>query len=175
MNQRKFYLFRIDMKYVRDLHNVDSRVISVSPQLHKEKRVFLGIVVLCNSREYIIPLSHPKEKHQKMKSKADFDKIVNKNGKLLGVLNYNLMIPVNNTQIQKFNFNIHPSDSPEMVHYKNLCREELLWCRKNHEMIMNKANVLYELCTSDSNYKGKSRCLDFKKLEQVCDRYNEKQ
>ena len=96
MNQRKFYLFRIDMKYVRDLHNVDSRVISVSPQLHKEKRVFLGIVVLCNSREYIIPLSHPKEKHQKMKPKADFDKIVNKNGKLLGVLNYNLMIPVNN-------------------------------------------------------------------------------
>nr|MBQ8253080.1 type III toxin-antitoxin system ToxN/AbiQ family toxin [Lachnospiraceae bacterium] len=42
-------------------------------------------------------------------------------------------------------------------------------------MIVNKANCLYHLCVSNSNYKGKSRCLDFKKLEKACEKYNSKQ
>ena len=43
---------------------------------------------------------------------------------------------------------------------------------KNQENIVNKANVLYNLCLNDSGYKGKVRCLDFKKLERICDKYN---
>lgn len=41
MDQLKLY--QIDMKYVRDLHNADSRVESVSPQIGKANRVFVGI------------------------------------------------------------------------------------------------------------------------------------
>lgn len=48
------------------------------------------------------------------------------------------------------------------------------WCRKNAEVIINKANCLYNLCMGDSNYKGKPRCLDFAKLEKACSRYNNK-
>ena len=62
MEQLKLYT--IDMKYVRDLHNADDRVESVSPQIGKENRVFVGIVILHNGRKYCIPLSHPKEKHR---------------------------------------------------------------------------------------------------------------
>lgn len=51
-------------------------------------------MVICNDKKYLIPLSHPVEKHTKMKPRADFDKIIDKKGKLIGVLNYNLMIPV---------------------------------------------------------------------------------
>ena len=40
MEQLKLYY--IDMKYVRDLHNADDRVDSVSPQIGKENRVFIG-------------------------------------------------------------------------------------------------------------------------------------
>lgn len=47
-------------------------------------------------------------------------------------------------------------------------------CRKNAAIIINKANCLYNLCITESNYKGKSRCLDFEKLEKVCYRYNNK-
>ena len=88
-----------------------------------------------------------------MSPRADFDKIFDKKGKLLGVLNYNLMIPVED---------------------KQLCIDELTWCRKNTETIINKANCLYNLCIGESNYKGKDRCLGFVKFEKACSRYNNK-
>ena len=52
-------LYQIDLKYVRDLHNADNRVESVSPQIGKENRVFIGVVVVQNNRKYCIPLSEP--------------------------------------------------------------------------------------------------------------------
>ena len=107
-----------------------------------------------------------------MSSRADFDKIIDKKGKLLGVLNYNLMIPVEDKQLIKINLKEDKSDTIAEKHYKQLCIDELTWCRKNAEIIINKANCLYKLCICQSNYKGKDRCLDFEKLEKVCSRYN---
>lgn len=43
-------------------------------------------------------------KHDNMKGRIDFTKIVDKDGKLLGVLNFNLMIPVEDEQMQKVDF-----------------------------------------------------------------------
>lgn len=70
----KLNLYRIDMKYIRNLHNVDDRVSSVSPQIGKQHRIYVGTVVVCNEHKYLIPLSHPVEKHKKMSPRADFDK-----------------------------------------------------------------------------------------------------
>ena len=109
-----------------------------------------------------------------MSSRADFDKIIDTHGKVIGVLNYNLMIPVEDSQLLKIDLSTDRKDSPRDRFYKQLCIDELNWCRKNSELIINKANCLYRLCASDSNYKGKNRCLDFEKLELVCDKYNEK-
>lgn len=172
MKQERLNLFQIDMKYIRNLHNIDNRVSSVSPQIGKQHRVYVGIVVLCNEKQYLIPLSHPVEKHKKMSPKADFDKIYSKSQKLLGVLNYNLMIPVKEQQLIKVNLKISKNDSAGDKHYKQLCIDELNWCRKNSDTIINKANCLYNLCTEESNYKGKNRCLDFKRLETECEKYN---
>lgn len=93
---------------------------------------------------------------------------------MLGVLNYNLMIPVEDKQLVKINLKEDKRDTIAEKHYKQLCIDELKWCRKNAEIIINKANCLYELCMGKSNYKGKIRCLDFKKLEKECSRYNNK-
>ncbi len=172
MKQERLNLYRIDMKYIRNLHNVDNRVSSVSPQIGKQHRIYVGIVVVCNNRKYLIPLSHPVEKHKKMSSRADFDKIIDKHGKLLGVLNYNLMIPVEEQQLIKVNLKVDKMDSVDNKYYKQLCIDELVWCRKNADIIINKANCLYKLCVGESNYKGKDRCLDFRKLEMECDKYN---
>lgn len=120
----------------------------------------------------VIPLSHPVEKHKKMNSRADFDKIIDKRGKLLGVLNYNLMIPVSEQQLIRINLKPDKTDSIADRYYKQLCIDELKWCRQNTDIITNKANCLYKLCSSESNYKGKSRCLNFKKLEAECEKYN---
>jgi len=172
MRQERLNLYRIDMKYIRNLHNVDNRVSSVSPQIGKQHRIYVGIVVICNERKYLIPLSHPVEKHKRMNPRADFDKIINKNGKLLGVLNYNLMIPVEEHQLLKVDLKADKDDSVGEKYYKQLCIDELNWCRKHADVIINKANCLYQLCTGESNYKGKTRCLDFKRLESECEKYN---
>ena len=88
------------MKYIRNLHNIDDRVLSVSPQIGKDERPFLGVIFICNEHKYCVPLSKPKKKHEKMRDKIDFKKIVYY-GNLIGVLNFNLMIPVEDVLIQK--------------------------------------------------------------------------
>lgn len=175
MKQEKLNLYCIDIKYIRNLHNIDDRVSSVSPKIGKQHRIYVGTVVICNEHKYLIPLSHPVEKHKKMSPRADFDKIFDKKGKLLEVLNYNLMIPVEDKQLIKVNLKEDKRDTLAEKHYKQLCIDELAWCRKNAETIINKANCLYNLCIGESNYKGKNRCLDFEKLEKACSRYNDKQ
>ena len=42
MDQLKLY--QIDMKYVRDLHNADDRVESVSPQIGKELALIIQLL-----------------------------------------------------------------------------------------------------------------------------------
>ena len=62
-------------------------------------------IVLCrrisNCIGLSIPLSSPKKKHDKMCNSLDFQKI-EVDGKLLGVLNYNLMIPVVDLRQESF-------------------------------------------------------------------------
>ena len=174
MKQERLNLYHIDMKYIRNLHNIDDRVSSVSPQIGKQHRVYIGIVVVCNEKKYLIPLSHPVEKHKRMSPRADFDKIYDKNEKLIGVLNYNLMIPVEEQLLTKVSLKVNKDDSTRDKYYKQLCIDEINWCRKNADIIINKANCLYKLCTEESNYKGKSRCLDFRRLEIECEKYNAK-
>lgn len=41
MKQERLNLYHIDMKYVRNLHNIDDRVSSVSPQIGKQRRTYV--------------------------------------------------------------------------------------------------------------------------------------
>ena len=70
----EFKLYKVDMKYIRNLHKIDDKVLSVSPQTGKDNRVFVGIIIICDVQKYCIPLSSPKEKHRKMKNSMDFSK-----------------------------------------------------------------------------------------------------
>ena len=44
MKQEKLNLYHIDIKYIRNLHHIDDRVPSVSPQIGKQNRVYVGLV-----------------------------------------------------------------------------------------------------------------------------------
>ncbi len=167
MKQQKLKLYIISMKYVRDLHNVDDRVQSVSPQIHKGRRPFVGVVVICNTQQYCIPLDHPKEKHYKMKNDIDFMRIFD-GKKLIGIMNLNNMIPVDDSVIQPLNISPTVDDSLAERAYKILCAKELDWIRKNQNVIINRANKLYRMIGSGTASQGlKKRCLDFVKLEEV--------
>ena len=171
--QTEFKLYKVDMKYIRNLHNKDDKVPSVSPQIGKDSRVFVGIVVICNTHKYCIPLSSPKKKHDRMRDSMDFSKIV-VNGKLLGVLNFNLMIPIDEAQLQPIDIVSRKRDRSQISTYKEKCREELQWCNEHSEVICNKANVLYRNYISGKDFRGKDRCLNFPKLEKECEKYNSK-
>ena len=169
--QTDFKLYKVDMKYIRNLHNIDDKVLSVSPQTGKDSRVFVGIVIVCDTYKYCIPLSSPKEKHRKMKNSMDFSKI-EIDGKLLGVLNFNLMIPVEEEQLQLVDTTIFKRDRENIRYYKKLCTLELEWCQTNNEVICNKANVLYKKYISNEPFAGRNRCLNFSQLEAECEKYN---
>ena len=167
MKQEKLKLYSINMKYVRDLHNADDRVQSVSPQIHKSNRPFVGVVVICDEHKYCIPLDHPKDKHRTMKNDVDFTRIYD-GDKLIGVMNFNNMVPVDDSVITSLNVKPGKNDTNAERAYKVLCAKELDWVQKNQEAIIRKANKLYKMILSgNANYNLRKRCLDFKKLEGI--------
>jgi protein AbiQ len=171
--QTEFKLYKVDMKYIRNLHHIDDRVLSVSPQTGKDTRVFVGIVIACRTHKYCIPLSSPKDKHKRMRNSMDFSKI-EVDEKLLGVLNFNLMIPIEEAQLQPIDLIVRRRDRSEIIRYKELCQKELEWCHRHSEVICNKANVLYKAYISDDTFSARDRCLDFHKMEAECKKFNTK-
>ena len=147
MKQEKLKLYSVDMKYVRDLHRADDKVQSVSPQIHKSLRPFIGVVIICGERQHCIPLDHPKEKHISMKNSIDFLRIFD-GEKLIGVMNLNNMIPVDETVISVLRVKPENSDKPEEAAYKRLCAKELDWIQKNHDVIIHRAQKLYRIMMS---------------------------
>ena len=166
-------VYRIDMKYIRNLHNIDDRVLSVSPQIGKDERPFLGVIIVCDGQKYCVPLSKPKKKHEKMRDKIDFKKILYKNT-LIGVLNFNLMIPVEQAQIQRIDTKIRKHDNADTRKKKELLIKELEWCNEHSRDLTNTANVLYRKYISGEKFSAREQCLDFKRMELECSRYNEK-
>jgi protein AbiQ len=172
MKKQRLHLYHIDMKYIRDLAKSDDRVMSVSPQVGKENRPFVGIVVICNHKKYCIPLTSPKAKHQTMKNDKDFSRMFDKGNKLIGCLNFNNMIPVADEVLHPIDIKCYQGDSAKERAYKELLNDQLDWCNDNLDAITTKAEKLYKIVT-ESPDKMKNltrRCCDFKKLEQVLEK-----
>lgn len=89
-------LVRIDSDYCNYLRKFDNKVPYNFND--KELRPFIGVLFQINNLMYFAPLSSPKPKHLKLKSKLDFLKI--DNGKL-GAINFNNMLPVTKRNIMK--------------------------------------------------------------------------
>lgn len=174
----RFKLYHVNLKYVRDLHKVDNNVPSISPQIGKQTRPFLGIVVLINGSEFCIPLSSnssPKSlKYERMSENITFRKIYDKNGKLLAALNLNNMIPICKEDIVEIDLKIYPRDTEDIRRWKKLCIKELNWCQKHQDEIERLANELYRMYITEVPFKKRKICLNFPKLESVCNKRKER-
>ena len=171
MNQPRLSLYLVDMKYIRNLAHADDHVMSVSPQVGKSSRPFIGVIVVCEDKQYCVPLSSPKEKHKYMKNDVDFMKILD-GEKLIAVLNFSEMIPVRSDVIQPLNMRPNSSDDEKTRHYKKMTSKQLSFCQKNQDAIVRKANKLYTLITSGkASFNLQKRCCDFTRLESVLARY----
>ncbi len=176
----KLNLYYIDLKYIRNLSNADDNVMSISPQRGKENRPFVGVIVLINRAEYCIPLTSPKDKFRNKKSQIDFIKIFdesrrdeNNQFKLIGVLNINNMIPVSEEVITKVDLTIHKNDSPEVKRSKELMQKQLAWCRDHVDVIISRAQKVYDLVvkTPNKNRNLTKRSSRFKALENELIKY----
>lgn len=177
MKELNFYY--IDLKFIRDLSKTDDNVMSISPQRGKQNRPFVGVIVLLNGRKYCIPLTSPKDKFKSMKSQVDFLKIFDDSkkedkgvSKLIGILNINNMIPVDESVIHKVDLVIHDKDKPEIKVHKKLMQKQLKWCRNHVDTIENRANKVYDMVVNnpDKNRNLVKRSSKFRKLEEIVDK-----
>ena len=162
------------MKYIRNLHNIDNHVPSISPQIGKQNRPFLGVVVMVNGAKYCIPLSSNSAKKNKnincMRENITLRKIRDKDGKILAVLNLNNMIPIRDDYITEIDLKIKTSDSVSVRQWKKLCTKELDWCQSNHAEIEHLANELHHKYCSGESFQKRKICLNFPALEKECNK-----
>lgn len=156
------------------MHNVDSHVPSISPQIGKQNRPFLGIIVMVNGFKYCIPLSSYSVTKSKelnsIRENITLRKIRDNNGKVLAVLNLNNMIPVRDAYIIEIDLKIKPSDSLSVKQWKKLCIKELNWCQSNHSEIERLANELHHKYCSGESFQKRKICLNFPALEIECNK-----
>lgn len=95
-------------------------------------------------------------------------------GELIGVLNFNLMIPVEDVLIQKIDTQIRKHDNADTRKKKELLIKELEWCNEHARDLTNTANVLYAKYVSGEKFSAREQCLDFKRMETECKKFAEK-
>ena len=160
--------------------------MSQSPQIGKDTRRYLGIIIILNGQKYCVPFSSgTKEKYQKKSSNADLLKIPDtekrkekkrkENGsfKTLAVLNINNIIPVTESVISKVDLHIRQNDNINERQRKGLLQKELKWYRENCDVIQRRVQKVYSLVveTPDKNRNLTRRCCNFKKLKAVLEKY----
>ena len=91
------------------------------------------------------------------------------------VINLNNMIPIRKEDIVEIDLKIYPRDTIEVRRWKKLCIKELDWCQQHQKEIERLANELYRMYTTEEPFKKRKICLDFPKLEKVCNKRKERQ
>ena len=93
----KWYV--VDKEYVSYLKEFDNKVENIDYRF----KPYLGIIITINEINYYVPISSVKEKHYKMNEDIDFIKI-SENDRILGVLNLNNMIPIDNDSVKNLKY-----------------------------------------------------------------------
>ena len=169
LRDNRIVLIRISMEYTDFLRNtIDSKVPLEHMGSDNFPRPFIGILIMNNENQFVIPLTSPKAKHARMSNGLDFHKI---NGGEYGAINFNNMFPIINDdkiyQIIDTGFNSDCSEAE--LQYRNLVRNQLTWLNLSHNkaLVLRKAENLYNLYISgELDEKVKRRCCNFIKLQE---------
>lgn len=98
-----------------------------------------------------------------MRNGRDLTKVFDPKGRLIAVLNFNNMIPVDSGVIQAVDLGAKESDGAEERAYKALMRNQIEWCNAHAGEIVGKANRLYSIVMErPEKFRGLvGRCCDF--------------
>lgn len=155
-----FQFYHVKEKYIRYLHSFDSRVMYNKGQ----HRPYVGIVLSINGVDYYVPLESPKPNHTDIKSGGPVMKL--DDGKL-GIMGFNNMIPVHPSSLIHFDIL-----AVEDEKYKMLLLNQLRFCEKNRDIILNRAKNVYRKRIEGNTPFYKKCCCNFRKLERKCAVYD---
>lgn len=167
----KWYV--VEKEYVSYLKKFDNKVANI--EYNDRFKPYLGIIITINEMNYYVPISSVKEKHYKMNEDIDFIKI-NKDDRILGVLNLNNMIPIDNENVTTLRY-IEIEDYREFKNdkekslYISFLNTELRLINNKIKKIKDNAIKLYNEKINRPNSKISKRCCDFKFLEKKCKEY----
>lgn len=168
---KNLYFVKIKEDYINYLRSFDSKVQDNSNL--KNNKPYIGILIQKDEQKYFAPLSSPKEKHlifdklyNENKLPIDVFLIRDNNDKIIGVINFNNMIPVTENVIIYFNIK-------EDKNYSLLIKEHI-YCIKHSEEIINKSMKVYNLVTKYNKVSLIKRSCDFKLLEEKAKIYDNK-
>ena len=173
--------YSVNKKYVEYLRKTDKRVQFIN--YNNQFKPYVGIIIHISKWDYYVPISsvgnkiNKLEKYKKMKDDIDLFKIYDKNNKLLAVLNLNNMIPVKNDYVEEIKYAEIDKyrkfkDDEERKKYIYLLQRELIYLRKNQDIIANRAKKLYIHKIKYPFSRISKRTCDFNILEQKCNDYN---
>jgi protein AbiQ len=161
----KITFCRIKIEYIKYLWSYDNKVQynEKEPEVYTEQRPYIGIVLVIDGLQYFAPLEHPRVSHQTLKPNPHILKI---NEGRHGLIAFNNMIPVNNSELVSFNFENECNQN-----YKNILKSQFIFCSKNKIKINDHAKATYNKVVIDKNPFFISVCCDFKLLEEKCNQY----
>lgn len=168
----------VDNDYIEYLNKFDHRVYQSK---YLKERPYVGALITVNDMEYFAPLSSPKPKHLHMKNSIDFLKIENESfssktkkteKKLIGVVNFNNMIPLTKNNYKIVDFDQEPKDEKEKK-YLNLLKMDFIFLYNHREEVYQKSyNIYHSYQKGYFNEKMMNRCCNFPLLEEKCLEYN---
>lgn len=158
--------------------NGDRQVPIEHSEQGRRKRPYIGILLTGRSgMDYVLPLTSPKPKHQRMRSSMDFHRL---DSGRLGAVNINNMIPVldeNDYTMIDLDGMLHRHLNTADRMYYYLLKQQKTWIEENGQcpILQHKAEKLHEkFCDGSLNRPIASRCVDFVKVEEAARMYHER-
>lgn len=154
------FICRIKEPYIDFLHTCDYRV----PFNKNQRRPYIGVVLTVGRFRYFVPMESPKPNHATLKSGKHIMKLAD--GRL-GLLGFNNMIPVPDSEIVEYNISAEPDSK-----YRNLLLNQLDYCNRQKLSILDHANrTYYDVVNRKSAFLRRISC-DFRSLERACKTYD---
>lgn len=168
------YLYEINIEYIKKLNSADHKVHYDISDTY-DRKPYIGIVFSIKNYLYLIPLSSPKSKHEKMRNTLDFHKIEDDDN-FMGVLNINNMVPVFDHPeiIKKINIEkkyLNSSNDDDAAYGLLLANQvSVLNSNTERSTIKDKAKKLYTQYNDNTlAINVRNRTNNFKKLEKELD------
>ena len=131
---------------------------------------FFGVLFEIDNLYYITQVSHPQDRHKKLKQQLDFYKLFDPNNRLIAVINLNYMFPIPKEETTPFlkkhidTYRTFKTQS-EKSKYIDLLDIELRIINKMN--LSDKAQELYKLKYDKPEDTISKRCIDFKRMEKL--------